>query len=293
MEFCIFAACSICYPMDDITITTVVSNLSELAMLYVPKLILAIITLILGLWLISKLTQLLRRGLTTRKVDPSLSPFLSSIIKVVLVVMLIISVASMVGIETTSFVAVLGAAGLAIGLALQGSLSNFAGGVLILFLKPFRVGEVIEAQGLIGTVTEIQIFHTYMLTFDKKVIVIPNGSLANDKIVNYSREKTRVVEWVFGISYSDSIDLARSIILEVVFSDPRVVNLENPYINVLALADSSVNIRVRAEVLQENYWQMFFDMNERVKKAFDAQGITIPFPQRTLHIQNSAKEVLS
>jgi small conductance mechanosensitive channel len=279
--------------MEDVNVIAVVSTLSELATLYIPKLLLAIVTLIVGLWLIGKLTYLLRRALTNRKVDPSLAPFLTSILKVVLAVMLIISVASMVGIETTSFVAVLGAAGLAVGLALQGSLSNFAGGVLILFLKPYRVGEVIEAQGLIGTVTEIQIFHTYMLTFDKKMIIIPNGPLANDKIVNYSREKTRVVEWVFGISYSDSIDLARSIIKEVVFSDPRIVNVENPYINVLALADSSVNIRVRAEVLQENYWQTFFDMNERVKKAFDAQGITIPFPQRTLHIQPAAKEALS
>ncbi|EMR04302.1 mechanosensitive ion channel family protein [Cesiribacter andamanensis] len=279
--------------MQDINITAVVTNLTELATLYIPKLLLALFTLIVGLWLVSKLTMLLRRALTNRKVDPSLAPFLSSIIKIVLVVMLIISVAGMVGIETTSFIAVLGAAGLAIGLALQGSLSNFAGGVLILFLKPFRVGEVIEAQGLIGTVTEIQIFHTYMLTFDKKVIIIPNGPLANNNIVNYSREKSRMVEWVFGISYSDSIDQARSIIREVIFSDPRVLNVENPYINVLALADSSVNIRVRAEVLQENYWQMFFDMNERVKKAFDAQGITIPFPQRTLHIQQAPSQQLS
>ena len=271
--------------MNDINITAAVNSLYELALFYIPKLLLALLTLVIGLWLISKLTQLLRQALTKRNVDPSLTPFLSSIIKIVLVVVLIISVASMVGIETTSFVAVLGAAGLAIGLALQGSLSNFAGGVLILFLKPFRVNDVIEAQGVIAQVTEIQIFHTYLLTFDKKVVIVPNGPLANDKIINYSREKTRIVEWVFGISYSDDIDLARSIIKAVVFSDPRVVNLENPYINVLALADSSVNIRVRAEVLQENYWQMFFDMNERVKKAFDAQGITIPFPQRTLHSQ--------
>lgn len=270
--------------MDDLNITAVVNDLSELATLYIPKLILAAVTLVLGLWLISKLTHFIRRAMAVRKVDPSLSPFLTSIIKIVLVVMLFISVAGMVGIETTSFVAVLGAAGLAIGLALQGSLSNFAGGVLILFLKPFRVGDVIEAQGVIATVTEIQIFHTFLRTFDFKVVIIPNGALANDKIINYSREKTRIVEWVFGISYADNIDLARNIIKEVVFSDPRIVNVENPYINVLALADSSVNIRVRAEVLQENYWQTFFDMNERVKKAFDAQGITIPFPQRNVWV---------
>ena len=268
--------------MEDINVTAVVTNLTELATFYIPKLILAFFTLAVGLWLISKLTLFIRRAMIMRRIDPTLAPFINSIIKIVLVIVLVISVAGMVGIETTSFVTILGAAGLAIGLALQGSLSNFAGGVLILFLKPFKVGDVIETQGVIATVTEIQIFHTYLRTFDFKVVILPNGPLANDKIINYSREKTRIVEWVFGISYGDSIDQAKQIIREVVFSDPRVVNLENPYINVLALADSSVNIRVRAEVLQENYWQMFFDKNEAVKKAFDAQGITIPFPQRTV-----------
>jgi small conductance mechanosensitive channel len=273
--------------MDNFNVTLMADSLWELARLYIPKFILAVLTLLIGLWLVSKFTALIRRTLTARNIDPSLTPFLSSIIKIALVIMVLISVASMVGIETTSFVAVLGAAGLAIGLALQGSLSNFAGGVLILFLKPFRVGDVIEAQGVTASVTEIQIFHTYLRTFDFKVIILPNGNLANDKIINYSREKTRIVEWVFGISYSDNIDLAKSIIREVVFSDPRVLNVENPYVNVLALADSSVNIRVRAEVLQENYWQFFFDMNEQVKKAFDAQGITIPFPQRDVHLHQA------
>lgn len=269
--------------MEDLNFTAAVDSLAELATFYIPKLILAVLTLLVGLWLISKLTQFIRKALSIRKVDPTLTPFLTSIIKIILVIVLLISVAGMVGIETTSFVAMLGAAGLAIGLALQGSLSNFAGGVLILFLKPFKVGDVIEAQGVIAAVTEIQIFHTYLKTFDNKVIILPNGQLANDKIINYSREKTRVVEWVFGISYGDSIEKAKSIIKEIVFSDPRVVNLENPYINVLALADSSVNIRVRAEVMQENYWQIFFDMNEAIKKAFDEQGITIPFPQRSIY----------
>ncbi|AHM59951.1 small-conductance mechanosensitive channel [Flammeovirgaceae bacterium 311] len=270
--------------MDNFNVTLIADNLWELARLYIPKFVLAVLTLVIGLWLASKFTAMVRRALTARNIDPSLTPFLTSIIKIALVIMVLISVASMVGIETTSFVAVLGAAGLAIGLALQGSLSNFAGGVLILFLKPFRVGDVIEAQGVTASVTEIQIFHTYLRTFDFKVIILPNGNLANDKIINYSREKTRIVEWVFGISYSDNIDQAKNIIQEVVFNDPRVLNVDNPYINVLALADSSVNIRVRAEVLQENYWQFFFDMNEQVKKAFDAQGVTIPFPQRDVHL---------
>lgn len=277
--------------MEDLNVTAVVTNLTELATFYIPKLLLALLTLIVGLWLISKLTQFIRRAMTIRRVDPTLTPFVTSIIKIILIIVLVISVAGMVGIETTSFVAILGAAGLAIGLALQGSLSNFAGGVLILFLKPFRVGDVIEAQGVIASVTEIQIFHTYLRTFDFKVVILPNGQLANDKIINYSREKSRIVEWVFSISYGDNIDLAKEIIREVVFSDPRVLNIENPYINVLALADSAVNIRVRAEVLQENYWQFFFDMNEQVKKSFDARGITIPFPQRNIYVNQMPQKV--
>lgn len=272
--------------MEDFNITAAVQNLGDLLILFLPKLALAIITLIIGLWLAGKLTSLVKKILNKRNVDPSLSPFLTSILKAALVIMLLISVASMVGVETTSFVAVLGAAGLAIGLALQGSLSNFAGGVLILLLKPFRVGEVIEAQGVTAAVQEIQIFHTYLLTYDKKYIVLPNGPLANDKIINYSRQPTRLVEWTFGIGYGDSIDKARQVILEVVFNDSRVILPEGtePFIMVSSLGDSSVNIKVRAEVNQADYWDVFFKKTEEVKKQFDAQGVSIPFPQRDVHL---------
>lgn len=272
--------------MNDLDIAANVDALAELAVLFVPKLLLAILTLIVGLWIINRLVKTIRKGLTEREVEPSLVPFVSSIMKAVLVVVLIISVAGMLGIATTSFVAVLGAAGLAIGLALQGSLSNFAGGVLILILKPFKVGEVIEAQGVIAAVSEIQIFHTILKTYDNKTIIIPNGPLSNDKIINYSTEPTRTVEWVFGISYDDDIDKARQIIRDTVFTDSRVLNSDTPFINLAELADSSVNFKVRAQCNQADYWSLFFEKTEAVKKAFDTSNISIPYPQVDAHLYN-------
>lgn len=270
--------------MENFDLPTVIHQLTELAAQYVPKVLLAIITLIVGFAIIKRVVGFVRTQLTKRDVDPSLVPFLSSILRALFIVMLLISVASMVGIETTSFVAVLGAAGLAIGLALQGSLANFAGGVLLLLLKPFKVGDVIEAQGVTASVKEIQIFHTILKTFDNKTIILPNGPLCNDKIINYSTEETRVVEWVFGISYQDDIDKARQVIKSIVYADPRVVAPEEEFIRLAELADSSVNLKVRARVVQADYWALFFEVNEAVKKAFDREGITIPFPQVDSHV---------
>jgi small conductance mechanosensitive channel len=262
----------------------------EYAMLYLPKLLLAIIVLIVGAFLIKKFTRGIKNLLIRREMDPSLIPFLTGIFKALFWVLLIISVASMVGIETTSFIAVLGAAGLAVGLALQGSLANFAGGVLILILRPYKVGDVIEAQGVIAMVTEIQIFHTILKSYDNKIIIIPNGPLANNNIINYSTMETRLVEWIFGISYEDDIDKARTIIKESIFTDSRVLNREDPFINLAELGDSSVNFKVRAEVAQADYWSVLFEMTEKVKKAFDKKGISIPFPQRDVHLYSMDKK---
>ena len=270
--------------MENFDPQAIISQLTELAALYVPKVLLAILTLIIGFAIIKRIIGFLKTQLAKREVDPSLVPFLTSVLRAILVVMLLISVAGMVGIETTSFVAVLGAAGLAIGLALQGSLANFAGGVLLLLLKPFKVGDVIEAQGVVASVREIQIFHTILKTFDNKTIILPNGPLCNDKIINYSTEETRVVEWVFGISYKDDIDKARQVIKDIVYADPRVVAPEEEFIRLAELADSSVNLKVRARVVQADYWGLFFEVNEAVKKAFDREGITIPFPQVDSHV---------
>jgi small conductance mechanosensitive channel len=190
----------------------------------------------------------------------------------------------MVGIATTSFVAILGAAGLAIGLALQGSLANFAGGVLILLFKPFKVGDYIEAQGYSGTVNEIQIFNTILKSLDNKTIIIPNGNLSNDCITNYSTEPLRRVDFVFGIGYEDDIKKAKEVLLTIIKSDSRVLKEPEPFVSIGELGDSSVNFTVRVWCNKEAYWDVYFDMFEKVKLEFDKQGISIPFPQRDVHL---------
>ncbi len=255
----------------------------DLIVAYGAKVLLAILVLIIGLWLIKRVVKLASKTMQKRDVDPSLRPFLRSILGALLKVMLIISVAGMVGIEMTSFVAVLGAAGLAIGLALQGSLANFAGGVLILLLKPFQVGHFIEAQGHSGTVREIQIFYTYLTTAQNQEIVIPNGKLSNDSVKNYSFHNTRRMDFTFGIGYRDNIDEAKEILRNLYEHDERF--MREPALNIFVeeLADSSVNIRFRAWAHSDDYWDIHNNFREKVKKRFDEAGITIPFPQREVH----------
>lgn len=254
-----------------------------LGLSYGPKVVLALVTLIIGLWVINKFIRTLDKNLTS-KVDATLGQFVASILSVILKGVLIISAASMVGIETTSFIAVLGAAGLAVGLALQGSLSNFAGGVVILLFKPFKVGDLIEAQGYIGTVAQIQIFNTILKTADNRVVIIPNGALSSSSMVNINHESTRRVDLLFGIGYSDNIDAAKTVLESLAAQDERVLNIPAPLFVVSELADSSVNFTVRLWVNTPDYWGVFFDMHERVKKEFDAQGISIPFPQQDVHM---------
>ena len=256
-------------------------------MTYGPKLVLAILVLIIGLWLINKVVGGLRNNLTN-KVDATLGQFGSSIVSVIFKAILLISVASMIGIETTSFVAVLGAAGLAVGLALQGSLANFAGGVLILMFKPFRVGDLLDAQGYIGTVKEIQIFNTILKTADNRTVIIPNGALSNSSMVNINQEATRRVDFVFGIGYGDDIDLAKATLHELITKDERILRDPAPMVVLSELADSSVNFTVRVWVNTPDYWNVYFAMHESVKKEFDAKGISIPFPQQDVHLHNAA-----
>jgi len=241
---------------------------------------------VIGWQIVKFLSNTFGKIIKKNKVDLSLQVFLKSLIHNILMVLLILSVLSTLGIEMTSFIAILGAAGLAIGLALQGSLSNFAGGILILIIKPFKVGDVIEAQGVIASVSEIQIFHTVLKSFDNKTIIIPNGPLYNDIIINYSTEANRKVEWVIGVSYSDDVDKVKQIIKKVVFSDERILDRETPYIFLSELADSSVNFKVRGLVKNEDYWDIFFEKLEAIKKAFDKEGISIPFPQRDIYLYN-------
>jgi small conductance mechanosensitive channel len=250
----------------------------------VPDLLGALLILIIGLWVIRIGVKVIDKGMKKANVEESLRKFFRSFLAVILKLLLLVSVASMVGIATASFVAVLGAAGLAVGLALQGSLGNFAGGVLILLFRPFKVGDVIESQGFTGKVSEIQIFNTIMKTADNKTIIIPNGNLSNGNIVNYSTEANRRVDMTFGIGYSDDIVKARSVLGKILKHDSRVLADPEPMIVVSELADSSVNFSVRAWVVSADYWGFYFDMQEKVKLAFDENGISIPFPQTDVHL---------
>ncbi len=256
----------------------------EQAMLYLPKVVLAIVTLLVGLWVIKMIGKAVQKALERSQVELTLRRFLGSFISGMLKILLVISVISMLGVQMTSFIAILGAAGLAVGLALQGSLANFAGGVLVLLFRPYKVGDVIEAQGYIGSVHSIQIFNTVLKTFDNKTIIIPNGDISNSSIVNYSTEPKRRVDMTFGIGYDDDIDKAKEIIEKLIEKDERILKDPPAMVRVSELGDSSVNFVVRVWCEAPNYWDIYFDMHENVKKAFDANGISIPYPQQDVHL---------
>lgn len=256
----------------------------EAAMTYGPGVIKAILVLIIGLWIIGRVVSIARKVMEKRGVDPSLRPFLGSLVSVGLKAMLLISVAEMVGLETTSFVALIGAAGLAIGLALQGTLANFAGGVLILIFKPYKVGNLIEAQGHIGVVKEIQIFVTILTSPENKTVIIPNGAISNGNITNYTTQGLIRVDLSMGIAYDANIKDARKAIMEVMTNHPKVLKEPAPFVGVSELGDSSVNLAVRPYAKPEDYWTVYFDVYEQGKEALDAAKITIPFPQMDVHL---------
>lgn len=253
---------------------------------YSGKLALALLTLALGWWLINRLSLRLQRLMGGRKVDRALTSFIGSLSNILLKVLLLVSVASMVGVSTASFVAAIGAAGLAIGLALQGSLGNFAGGVLILLFRPFRVGEWIEAQGVSGTVDSIQIFHTTLRSADNKLLVLPNGSLSNGVIINHSRQPTRRVDINLGIAYGSDVQQARSVLLAVA-EDSRVLRDPSPQVVVTALGDSAINLSLRLWVNSPDYWPVLFAFTEQAQQRLAAAGIEIPFPQRVVHLRQA------
>jgi len=256
----------------------------ELAMEHSPKLILALVTLLVGLRFLKLIKNLLTKGFEKGNVDVTLRPFILNILNWVLKVILFIVVASMIGIETTSLVALLGAAGLAIGLSLQGSLGNFAGGVVILVFKPFKVGDWIEAEGKIGRVEEIQIFNTLLTTRDNMRIIIPNGILSNKTLVNITAEPNLRIDMTFGISYSDSVTKAKEVLYGVLKANQKVLEEPEPFVGVREHGDSSINFAVRPWVKSEHYWEVNLEIHEEVKDAFDREGISIPFPQRDVHL---------
>jgi small conductance mechanosensitive channel len=262
----------------------IIKMLSGYTTQYGLRLLGAIVVLVIGLWIIKILVRSSQRLMIKSKIDASLSSFLKSMIDILLKIMLIISVMSMMGIQMTSFIALLGAAGLAVGMALSGTLQNFAGGVMILIFKPFKVGDFINAQGYSGSVQEIQIFITMLTTPDNKTIIIPNGPLSNGSLTNFSAQPKRRVDWSFGISYGNDYDTAKKMLLDMMKEDKRILSNPEPFVALGELADSSVNITVRAWVNAADYWDVFFDMNEKFYKNADKFNLSMPFPQMDVHL---------
>ena len=265
-----------------------VSNLSErlfhLLTVYGLRVVYAIVIFIVGRWVAKAVTRLIRRIMSSKNVDETVTNFTASLSYIALLAFVIIASLNKLGIQTTSFIAILGAAGLAIGLALQGSLSNFAAGVLIIIFKPFKDGDYVEGGGAAGTVDKVEIFSTQLITPDNKTVIVPNAKMMGDNIVNYSAKGTRRVDMVFGIGYNDDIDKARDLIQDIIASDNRILKDPAPDIVVSELADSSVNLATRVWSSVDDYWDILFDTTEKVKKRFDAENISIPFPQSDVHM---------
>ena len=256
----------------------------ELVMTYGVKLAMALLVLVVGWWIANRVVALTDKAVQRSSTEPTLSSFLHSMANLMAKGLVLIIFASMIGIQTASLIALLGAAGLAIGLALQGSLANFAGGILILLFKPFKVEDIIDAQGYVGVVQEIQIFNTILKTFDNQRVIIPNGILSNGCVKNVAVEKTRRVDMTFGIGYGDDIVKAKQVISDVLAADTNVLQDPAPDIFVGGHGDSAVELTVRPWCESGNYWPVYFNAHEAIKLAFDAQGISIPFPQRDVHI---------
>ncbi len=248
------------------------------------KLLLALAVLIIGLIVIKWMTKGMIKLMKRSNLDETLIPFLKGIFNIIFKSLLVISVLGMIGIEMTSFIALLGAAGLAIGLALQGTLQNFAGGVMILIFKPFKLGDYIEAQGYAGSVKEIQIFNTVLTTPDNSIVIIPNSPLSTNAMKNYSTMDTRRIDFSFGIGYEDDIDKSKSLLMKLAQDNELVLKETKPMVVVEELADSSVNLKLRVWVKASDYWDLKFEMTEKVKKEFDKAEISIPYPQQDVHL---------
>jgi small conductance mechanosensitive channel len=264
------------------------NQLKIILMEYTPKVLMALAVLIIGLLIIKVFVNTTKKVLSKREVDITLQKFLLNLLNWVLKILLFITVVAKLGIETTSFAAILASAGLAIGLALQGSLANFAGGILIIIFKPIKIGDFIEAQGVSGSVKEIEIFTTKLNTTDNKEIIIPNGALSNGNIVNYSTEATRRVDFTFGVGYDSDIKKTKEVISRVINSHPLVLKEPVPAVNLSELADSSINFFTRGWVKKEDYWTVKFDILEQTKEALDAAGIEIPYPHSVQINKNEA-----
>lgn len=249
----------------------------------------ALAFLFIGFWVSKLIVKALRKMMVRKNSDPGLISFVTSLANIALKIMIIISVMGMVGIQMTSFIAVLGAAGIAVGMALQGTLSNFASGVMILIFKPYKVDDYIEANGVAGVVKEIQIFNTIITTVDNKTIIVPNGSLATNTLTNYSKQPIRRVDWTVGVSYGTDFNVAKESIMRILNADSRVLKDPEIFVSISSLSDSSVDIVVRVWVNSPDYWDVYFDFYNTVYAKFNEEGISFPFPQMDVHIKENNK----
>ncbi|CDD32384.1 transporter small conductance mechanosensitive ion channel MscS family protein [Bacteroides sp. CAG:714] len=246
----------------------------------------AILIYIIGRFIIKQINRLVSKILEKRKLEISVQTFLKSLLSLLLNLILAFAIIAKLGVETTSFAAILASAGVAIGMALSGNLSNFAGGLIILVFKPFKVGDYIDGQNASGTVKEIQIFHTILSTVDNKIIYVPNGSLSSNAIVNYSKQETRRAEWVFGVEYGEDFERVKAVLERIIAADERILQTPAPFIGLGSLSASSVDVKVRVWTKSSDYWDVVFDMNRVVYETFNKEGIGFPFPQLTVHQAN-------
>ena len=273
-------------------LNSILPKLQETVTLYGLKIIAAILIFIVGRWVARGLKRLAVRALKKANVDDTLVSFIGNLTYIALLAFVIIAAINQLGVQTTSFIAVLGAAGLAIGLALQGSLANFAAGVLMIIFRPFQAGDYVEGAGVAGVVEEIQIFTTKLKTPDNKAIIVPNAKMMGDNITNFSAKEERRVDMVIGVGYGDDLKKVRQVIEEVLANESRVLKEPEPTIGVLELGDNSVNFAVRPWVKTEDYWGAYFDLTETIKRRFDEEGISIPFPQRDVHLYEYKEEAV-
>lgn len=261
----------------------IIERLIDLCISAGKNILAAVVVYIVGRFIISLIKRILLNMLERRKVEISVQTFLRSLVNILLNILLIISVVGALGINTTSFAALLASAGVAIGMALSGNLQNFAGGLIILFFKPYKVGDWVEAQGVSGTVSEIQIMHTLVTTADNKVVYVPNGAMSSSVIINYNRMETRRVDWIIGVDYGSDLEKVKAVVDELIRQDERILTEPAPMIALHALDSSSVNVTIRVWVSGKDYWNVYFDMNRRIYDEFNRQGINFPFPQLTVH----------
>lgn len=270
--------------VDALKIEKLIDKLIDLSITAGKHILMAVVIFVVGRFIVTLLNRLLARMLERRKVDPTIQTFLKSLVNILLMLLLVVSVIGALGVNTTSFAALLASAGVAIGMALSGQLQNLAGGLIVLLFRPYKVGDWIEAQGVQGKVTAIQIFHTILTMVDNKVVYVPNGVMSSGVVVNYNRNDTRRVEWVVGIDYGEDTVRAEAVVREVIAADKRILADPAPYVAVQALDASSVNLVARVWVKSEDYWDVNYDTNRRIYDAFNRAGINFPFPQQTIHV---------